>query len=88
MLKKKSSGGGQTAVCNTDKMKTQNIDKLISVPAIGTISIVNTSRRHIYRGGMRIGEVLKLTPSDIYERRLALKDPKSGREQEFIFITV
>ncbi len=38
------------------------------------------------RGGMRIGEVLKLTPSDIYERRLTLKDPKSGREQEFIFI--
>jgi len=39
------------------------------------------------RGGMRIGEVLKLTPSDIYERRLTLKDPKSGREQEFIFIS-
>ena len=38
------------------------------------------------RDGMRIGEVLKLTPSDIYERRLTLKDPKSGREQEFIFI--
>jgi len=38
------------------------------------------------RGGMRIGEVLKLTPSDIHERRLTLKDPKSGREQEFIFI--
>jgi len=38
------------------------------------------------RGGMRIGEVLKLTPSDIYERRLTLQDPKSGRDQEFIFI--
>ncbi len=38
------------------------------------------------RGGMRIGEVLKLTPSDICERRLTLQDPKSGREQEFIFI--
>jgi integrase/recombinase XerD len=38
------------------------------------------------RGGMRIGEVLKLTPADIYERRLTLQDPKSGREQEFIFI--
>jgi len=37
-------------------------------------------------GGMRISEVLKLTPSDINERRLTLKDPKSGREQEFIFI--
>ena len=38
------------------------------------------------RGGMRISEVLKLTPSDINERRLTLRDPKSGREQEFIFI--
>ena len=38
------------------------------------------------RGGMRIAEVLKLTPADIYERRRTLKDPKSGREQEFIFI--
>ena len=35
---------------------------------------------------MRISEVLKLTPSDIHERRLTLKEPKSGREQEFIFI--
>ena len=38
------------------------------------------------RGGMRISEALKLTPSDITERRLTLKEPKSGREQEFIFI--
>ncbi len=38
------------------------------------------------RGGMRISEVLKLTPSDIHDRRLTLREPKSGREQEFIFI--
>jgi integrase/recombinase XerD len=38
------------------------------------------------RGGMRISEVLKLTPSDVNDRRLTLKEPKSGREQEFIFI--
>ena len=38
------------------------------------------------RGGMRIGEVLKLTPNDINHRKLLLKDPKSGREQEIIFI--
>jgi len=38
------------------------------------------------RGGMRISEVLKLTPQDINDRRLTLRDPKSGREQEFIFI--
>jgi len=35
---------------------------------------------------MRISEVLKLTPSDINNRRLTLREPKSGREQEFIFI--
>jgi integrase/recombinase XerD len=35
---------------------------------------------------MRISGVLKLTPLDINDRRLILRDPKSGREQEFIFI--
>jgi integrase len=38
------------------------------------------------RGGMRIGEVLKLTPRDINHRKLILRDPKSGKEQEIIFI--
>jgi len=38
------------------------------------------------RGGMRISEVLKLTPSDIIDRRLTLRDPKSGRDHEFVFI--
>jgi integrase/recombinase XerD len=31
------------------------------------------------RGGMRISEVLKLTPADIEDRKLILRDPKSGR---------
>lgn len=39
------------------------------------------------RGGMRIGEVLKLTPEDISGQKLLIRDPKSGREQEVIFIT-
>ena len=39
------------------------------------------------RGGMRIGEVLKLTPDDISGQKLLIRDPKSGREQEVIFIT-
>ena len=38
------------------------------------------------RSGMRISEVLKLTPLDVNDRRLTLRDPKSGREHEFIFI--
>jgi integrase/recombinase XerD len=38
------------------------------------------------RGGMRIGEVLKLTPNDINERKLTLREPKSGRIHETVFI--
>jgi integrase/recombinase XerD len=38
------------------------------------------------RGGMRIGEVLKLTPSDVNEWKSILRDPKSGKEQGFVFI--
>jgi len=38
------------------------------------------------RGGMRIGEVLKLTQKDICDRKLILKDPKSGKEHEIVFI--
>jgi integrase len=38
------------------------------------------------RGSMRIGEVLKLTPNDIVERKLLLREPITGREVEMIFI--
>jgi len=38
------------------------------------------------RGGMRIGEVLKLQFIDIQGRKLILKDPKSGKGQEVVFI--
>jgi integrase len=38
------------------------------------------------RGGMRVGEVLKLTPADILDRKLILNDTKSGKDQELIFI--
>jgi integrase/recombinase XerD len=38
------------------------------------------------RGGMRVGEILKLTPRDIEERKLILTDPKSGKEAEVVFI--
>jgi len=38
------------------------------------------------RGGMRVSEVLKLTPRDIEERKLILTDPKSGKEEEVVFI--
>ena len=38
------------------------------------------------RGGMRIGEVLKLRARDVQDRKLIIHDPKSGNEQEIIFI--
>jgi len=38
------------------------------------------------RGGMRIGEVLKLKACDVQDRKLIIHDPKSGNEQEIIFI--
>jgi integrase/recombinase XerD len=38
------------------------------------------------RGAMRIGEVLKLTPSDVVDRKVLLREPKSGREAEIVFI--
>ena len=38
------------------------------------------------RGGMRIGEVLKLRLIDIQDRKLIIKEPKSGKEQEVVFI--
>ena len=38
------------------------------------------------RGGMRIGEVLKLKPRDVQDRKLHLPNPKSGRTSEVVFI--
>jgi integrase len=38
------------------------------------------------RGGMRISEVLQLTPNDIEDRKLTLRNPKSGKEREIVFI--
>jgi integrase len=38
------------------------------------------------RGGMRVGEVLKLRAMDVHDRKLTLWDPKSGKEREHVFI--
>ena len=38
------------------------------------------------RGGMRVGEVLKITPKDFEDRKVMIVDPKSGRELEVVFI--
>lgn len=38
------------------------------------------------RGGMRVGEFLKLKPSDIQERTLAIQNSKSGRTKETVYV--
>jgi integrase/recombinase XerD len=38
------------------------------------------------RGGMRVGEVLKITPNDLDDRKIMIGEPKSGRELEVVFI--
>ncbi len=38
------------------------------------------------RGGMRIGEILKLRLKDLQDRKLILREPKSDREHELVFI--
>ncbi len=38
------------------------------------------------RGGMRVGEVLKIRSIDIQDRKITLAEPKSGKESEVVFI--
>ena len=38
------------------------------------------------RAGMRISEVLNLTPNDVDGRKLAFRNPKSGRGGEMVYI--
>jgi len=38
------------------------------------------------RGGMRVGEVMKITPANVINQKLILRAPKSGNEAEVVFI--
>jgi integrase/recombinase XerD len=38
------------------------------------------------RGGMRVGEVLKLRLKDLQDQKLIIQSPKSGKEREIVFI--
>lgn len=40
----------------------------------------------IARGGMRVGEVLKLRVMDVEDQKLLIQNPKSGRQSEVVFI--
>ncbi len=38
------------------------------------------------RGGMRVGEVLKIRPIDVQDHKIILPEPKSGKESKLVFI--
>ena len=38
------------------------------------------------RGGMRVGEGLRLRAMDVHDRKLILQEPKSGRKAEVVFV--
>lgn len=38
------------------------------------------------RGGMRLGEVLKLNSADVTDQKLTIRNPKSGKALEVVFI--
>jgi integrase/recombinase XerD len=38
------------------------------------------------RGGMRVGEVLKLSAVDVDDQKLTIRNPKSGKSSEVVFI--
>ncbi len=71
------------AVVNWDIIEKETADEII----FRTDNVRNRLMLELMaRGGMRVGEVLKLTPADILDRKLILNDTKSGKEQELIFI--
>jgi integrase/recombinase XerD len=71
------------AVVHWDIIEKETVDEII----FRTDNVRNRLMLELMaRGGMKVGEVLKLTPNDILDRKLILKDTKSGKEQELIFI--
>jgi len=64
-------------------IEKETIDEII----FRTIKIRNRLMLELMaRGGMGIGEVLKLTLNGIQDRQLILREPKNGKEHEIVFI--
>ena len=64
-------------------LEKETIDEItFKVPGIRDRLLVEL----MARGGLRVSEALKLTPRDVEDRRLILREPKSGREEEVVFI--
>ena len=61
-----------------DFLEKETVDEIIfKVPSIRDRLLVEL----MARGGLRVSEALKLTPKDVEDRRLILREPKSGREK-------
>jgi integrase/recombinase XerD len=56
-----------------DEIRTQNLRNRLMLELMA-------------RSCMRIGEVLKLTPCDIDDRKAIIREPKSGKEAEVVFL--
>jgi len=68
---------------NWDIVEKETVDEII----FRTAKIRNRIMLELMaRGGMRIGEVLKLRPKDIQDSKLVIREPKSGKEYEYVFI--
>jgi integrase len=67
------------AVVHWDIIEKENVDEII----FRTDNVRNRLMLDLMAcGGMRVGEVLRLTPATILDRKLILNDTKSGKEQE------
>ncbi len=64
--------------------------QIVDKETVDEIIFTNTRNRLILelmaRGGMRIGEVLNLTPDNIQDSFLTIKNPKSGRAEERVYV--
>ena len=71
------------AIVHWDIIEKETVDEII----FRTDNLRNRLMLELMaRGGMRVGEVLKLTPNDILDQKLILNDTKSGEEQELILL--
>ena len=66
--------------------------KILEKDAVDEIIFRTSNQRNrlmlelMARSGMRVGEVLKLKPMDIDDRKAIIRDPKSGKEAEVVFL--
>jgi len=66
-----------------DFLEKETVDEIIfRVPKIRDRLLMEI----MARGGLRIGEALKLKASNVYDQKLVLMGTKGGKESEVVFI--